>query len=457
MDKKIVQRNKMTSRSALVAKLLELHGDKCPHCDRVLDNTTCVIDHIIPMAMGGTHEIDNMQLLCQECNEVKGMIPYSLKWDTIQKLKYRANAGIPSAQAELKYRMEDRAEIPLPGLHGEKLYLTGYTALHKKAEELNIMYEKVPVHRGMKEIILLDAWSSATIEGARTTVEKVKQSFNNPRTKDDRMVINAITGSNYAYGRPITSKNIRKLWDKVVDGVCENENLKGTKYRNGMVYIGSNNEIIHIPAEHEQLPELMEKWFAYCEADTPDLLIRSFVAHFYFVYVHPFCDGNGRTARILNASLLYHNGYKKMKSLPLANSINNQLRGYYNSLSDSETVQNGSVLGDMILGTTTLGEAEKGWLDLSPFVFYMLDVFEHCLTDAALSKNMLTEAEKKILSRMNKIGMNAEITTRKAAGILQLSESATRAVLKGLVDKGYLSVDTSKSTFIYRLQQHFVE
>lgn len=87
----------------------------------------------------------------------------------------------------------------------------------------------------------------------------------------------------------------------------------------------------------------------------------------------------------------------------------------------------------------------------------MLDVFEHCLTDAALSKNMLTEAEKKLLSRMNKIGMNAEITTRKAAGILQQSESATRAVLKELVDKGYLSVDTSKSTFIYRLQQHFVE
>ena len=63
MDKKIVPRNKMTSRSSLVTKLLELHGDKCPLCDRVLDDTTCVIDHIVPVAMGGTHEIDNMQLL----------------------------------------------------------------------------------------------------------------------------------------------------------------------------------------------------------------------------------------------------------------------------------------------------------------------------------------------------------------------------------------------------------
>ncbi|MBP3413095.1 MAG: Fic family protein, partial [Oscillospiraceae bacterium] len=268
-----------------------------------------------------------------------------LKWDSLRKLTYRANVGIPDAQEELEYRLRDRMELPLPGLRGEMLYLTGVSALRKRARELDMMYEKLPNRRGLKEIILLDAWSSATIEGARTTVEKVKQSFLDPKTKDDRMVVNAIAGSNYAYGQPITDKNIRKLWNKVVDGVCENEGCRGVKYRNGMVYIGSSDRIIHRPAEPEQLPELMEEWFAYCRTETSDLLIRSFVAHFYFVYIHPFCDGNGRTARILNASQLYHSGYKKMKSLPLANAINKQLAGYYNSLSDAETVQLGTTPG----------------------------------------------------------------------------------------------------------------
>jgi len=87
----------------------------------------------------------------------------------------------------------------------------------------------------------------------------------------------------------------------------------------------------------------------------------------------------------------------------------------------------------------------------------MLDVFEHCLTDAALSKNKLTEAEKTLLSRMNQTGIHAEITAKKAAGILHRSDSAARAVLKGLVAKGYLRVDTSQTTFIYRLQQRFAE
>ena len=363
-------------------------------------------------------------------------------FDTIQKLKYRANAGIAAAQDELNNRLNDRMELPLPGLHGEKLYLTGVTALREKTAELKAMYDKLPVNRGVKDTILLDAWSSATIEGARTTVQKVRESFDNPRTKDDRMVINTIAGANYAYGRPITEKNIRKLWERIVSGVCENSDHMGSKYRDGMVYIGSASNIVHTPAQPDMLPELMEKWFVYREMETSDLLIQSFVSHFYFVYIHPFCDGNGRAARILNASQLYHGGYKKMKSLPLANAINNQLGGYYTSLAESEAVLNG---------------IEKGWLDLSPFVSYMVDAFERCLIDAALSRNTLSEAERKLLERMNKTGIHAEITTKKAAGILQRSESAARTVLNNLVQKGYLAVETTSMPFVYRLEQHIPE
>ena len=359
-------------------------------------------------------------------------------WDTIKKLEYRAQANLPGAKEELSSRLTDRMELPLSGLLGEKLYLTGVSQLKSKAAELDILYRQLPEHRGVRDTILLDAWSSATIEGARTTVAKVRESFDNPKTKDDRMVINTVNGSNYAYGRPITPRNIRRLWERVVDGVCENEAHKGKLYRDGMVYIGNSTKIIHTPASPEQLPGLMDQWFAFRE-DSSDLLIRSFVTHFYFVYIHPFCDGNGRTARILNASQLYHGGYKKMKNLPLSNAINNQLSGYYSSLSDSET--------SMVLN----GEY---WLDLSPFVSYMLDAFERCLIDAALADNKLTNAESKVLERMNKIGIHAEITVAKACKILDCKEAAARKTLNALVHKGYLTVDTAHTPYIYKLNQH---
>lgn len=359
--------------------------------------------------------------------------------DTIQKLEYHVRANIPGAKDELHRRLTDRVKLPLCGLNGESLYLTGMSELRNKVSKLDTFYAQLPAHRGVKDTILLDAWSSATIEGARTTVQQVRDHFKNPKTKDDRMVINTIAGTNYAYNHPITARNIRALWEKVVDGVCDNEAHRGTLYRDGVVYIGSGTRIVHTPARAEQLPELMDQWFSFREEETGDLLIRSFVSHFYFVYLHPFCDGNGRTARILNASQLYHGGYKKMKSLPLSSAINKQLSGYYSSLEDSEIVLNGT---------------ESKWLDLTPFVSYMLDAFERCMMDAALSENTLSEKESKLLERMNKAGIHGEITVKKAATILRMSENGTRSVLEKLVKKGYLTVDKDKVPYIYRFEQH---
>ena len=97
---------------------------------------------------------------------------------------------------------------------------------------------------------------------------------------------------------------------------------------------------------------------------------------------------------------------------------------------------------------------EGYWLDLSPFVSYMLEVFEDCLINAALSKNELTETEAKLLERMNRVGLHAEITVKKAKDILDCSEYSARRVLTNLIDKGYLSLDSSQRTYVYRLQQH---
>ena len=208
------------------------------------------------------------------------------------------------------------------------------------------------------------------------------------------------------------------------------------------VYDSKTGRPDYIPPEYCDIPNLLDELVTYVNTTDDHPLIVAAVVHYQLVTIHPFEDGNGRTARILNASQLYHAGYRKMKSLPLSSAINNQLSGYYSSLADSETV---------------LGGAQGKWLDISPFVSFMMDAFEHCLIDAALADNALTEAEKKLLERMNHAGIHAEITTKKAAGILQMSDSGTRAVLNGLVNKGYLTVEKDGTSYVYRLHQHIPE
>ena len=319
----------------------------------------------------------------------------------------------------------------------EELKLTGLTEFKEKSTTLNTMYEVVKAVRGTQDVILLDAWSSATIEGSRTTVAQDVTSASDPKTKDEKMVLNTIKGSNYAFKVPIIEKNIRHLWETVVADVCENEEHKDRLYRDGTVYIGDPTKTIHTPGKPSQLPELMASLFEFLQQEHEEFLIASFAAHFYFVYVHPFCDGNGRTARILNTSQLYHGGYKKMKSLPLSSAINKQLSGYYSSLSDSEKV---------------LYDHGSPWLDLTPFISYMLYAFERCLMDTVLAQNELTAQEQHLLECMNKIGPNAEITVKNAQKVLKLSEFSARRILNSLVDKGYLTVDVKQIPHIFYLQ-----
>lgn len=75
-------------------------------------------------------------------------------------LKIKEKAGIETAKNELKYRKQHKEILPLTGLQNTVLYL--------------VQTEK---------IILLDAFHSATIEGARTTVENVRKAYEKPKSK----------------------------------------------------------------------------------------------------------------------------------------------------------------------------------------------------------------------------------------------------------------------------------
>lgn len=267
----------------------------------------------------------------------------------------------------------------------------------------------------MTSVILLDAHSSATIEGAHTTVERMKKCLQDPVTKDEIMVANTYKACMYAYNHQIEETNIRELWDIIVNDVCENRDCAGTLYRDGMVYVGDETKTEHRPAEVEDIPKLMENLFSFERSFELDPLIKSFVFHFYFVYIHPFCDGNGRTARTINSSQLYFAGFPKVRSIAIATAISRNLSGYYKSIRDSEIVID--------------KKKKNGWLDLSPFVDYMQTVFEESMINAGLANIPLYDVQRRILDRMNQVGNNAEITVKKAMKITKLTENATRNAL----------------------------
>ena len=357
-------------------------------------------------------------------------------YESYDVLKIKEKAGIASAIQELQYRKIHRELIPLKGLQNTSIYIVLTEEIKNKLMSIENLYEQLSSEKKVKDIILLDAFHSATIEGARTTVENVRKSFDKPKTKDDKMVINTIHGMNYAYENPINIGNIRELWELITKDVCDNSHLAGELFRSGMVYVGSNTDIIHTPAEPDNIESMMAELFAFMDTSELNTWVKAAIGHFYFVYIHPFCDGNGRTVRIMTQSFIKHSGMEKIKCLSLSRAINDNLSGYYTTLKESENIYaNG-----------------KRWMDITPFIDYMLDTIEKCMLTSLKEDYQLSENQKRLLNNMQKRGKGVEITIDNAAGILKVSTQTAGKCLNSLVEMGYLEKEKRERKNVYILQ-----
>lgn len=61
---------------AWLRSLVEEHGHACLHCGSTAD---LVLDHIVPIALGGLSIVENLQLLCRRCNALKGKLVYDCR------------------------------------------------------------------------------------------------------------------------------------------------------------------------------------------------------------------------------------------------------------------------------------------------------------------------------------------------------------------------------------------
>lgn len=305
-----------------------------------------------------------------------------------------------------------------------------------KLNKIDIMYERVNTDINEEESILIDAYHSATIEGAMTTVENVVKAFSNPTGKDERMVVNTVKALRVVYSHGINEDNIRRIWEIAVDGVCENTTVMGSKYRNGQVYIGSVDRVIHTPPEYKKVPYMMHELFKYIENSRDNIWIKASVAQFLFVFIHPFCDGNGRVGRMITQHVLNDGGKNKIKAVEISKSINENLGGYYKSLRESEEIYGG----------------KQKFMDITPFIDYMLDSILRALVDASARSRKINNIQSAILRKMKKHGAGAEITVKKAMAITKAGYGPTLKGLNELCIIGYIEKRTEHGKNIYRLK-----
>lgn len=116
-----------------------------------------------------------------------------------------------------------------------------------------------------------------------------------------------------------------------------------TPYRDGQNVIRDSNSgaIVYMPPEAKDVVSLMAELISWINeqvdnAELPMPIIAA-IAHYQFATIHPYYDGNGRTARLLTNLVLHKSGYGLKGIYSLEEYYARNLQGYYNALSIGES------------------------------------------------------------------------------------------------------------------------
>jgi Fic family protein len=181
----------------------------------------------------------------------------------------------------------------------------------------------------MDEIYVTDAYHSLSIEGYLVSpelIEKVRSGGWNPDgDNEDRAMKNALAARGYWEAFQSVRESVRVVLEGAVSGEIAERDLTAwyralftpsvgvgilkaaqlAGYRNAPVYIRGSQ---HVPMSVEAVRECMPVFFELLQAET-NPAVRVVLGHFIFVFIHPFLDGNGRTARFLMNVMLAAAGH----------------------------------------------------------------------------------------------------------------------------------------------------
>lgn len=108
------------------------------------------------------------------------------------------------------------------------------------------------------------------------------------------------------------------MWNILVNGCCDNQSIRGDKFRVGNVQVGK-----HVGLNYKYIDDAMSNWVDYYNSpilsDHP--FIKACILHFSFEFIHPFCDGNGRAGRLLLNNFLIKEGFDKIKAISFSRVI----------------------------------------------------------------------------------------------------------------------------------------
>ena len=184
---------------------------------------------------------------------------------------------------------------------------------------------------------------------------------------------------------------------------------------------------------HKMVPTLMDNLFNWMNEvkENVNPLILSSIFHYEFVFIHPFSDGNGRTARLWQTAILAH-WERAFSFLPIESMIKKNQEEYYTVIQNCNNAGNSN-----------------------EFIEFMLEIINEAIDETILKSNQETTQEttqkttqEKIINLIKK---NPAITQLEMAKILDLTRDGISYNIKILKEKGIIERVGSTKNGIWKI------
>ncbi|MDO8494725.1 MAG: Fic family protein, partial [Deltaproteobacteria bacterium] len=303
------------------------------------------------------------------------------------------------------------------------------------------------------DILIEEALQTSAIEGESLNRESVRSSVARhlklptagllpPDRRVDGLV-EVLLDATQNYAKPLTGTRLKR-WQAALfpTGQSGLHKIQAGAWRNfneAMQVISERKgrSIIHFEAPPgKRIPKEMEQFFAWWKSSlgNEDGLLRSGLAHFYFVTIHPFEDGNGRIARALTDMALAEDEKLPIRYYSLSSQIMEERSAYYKIL---ETSQKGSTdvteWLQWYLGcyTRAVAKAET----LIGGVLAKAGFWQH------FHSSEMNERQRKVINRLLEAGkgeFQGGLTTRKYVALTKTSRATAFREISDLLEKGIL-------------------
>jgi Fic family protein len=225
--------------------------------------------------------------------------------------------------------------------------------------------------------LMEEAITSSQMEGAATTRDVAKamiRSRRTPRDRSEQMILNnyrTMQRIRELKDQPLTPQLVLDLHRLVSQATLADPADAGRLRAPGKVVVVDDayGTVFHVPQAAGELEQRLELLCRFANGETPAVflhpVVRAITLHFWLAYDHPFCDGNGRTARALFYWAMLHQCYWLFEFISIS-SVINKARGRYAS-------------------SCLLSESDDN--DLT---FFLLDLLRHALRHAGFRYTVLS-------------------------------------------------------------------